>query len=237
MLARAKSEKPMIRSTVPPPADVVLPGFDRLREPHAALAVQVCQPVEGEAARVRSLGVTSCYRQEGASTTAAGLAEAAARLLDRPVLLVDANVQHPSVAKTFEVEAGPGLLEVIAGSIQPLEAIRPTRLPALLTLTAGAESGGKDITIDPAIFREVMQRLVEAYVLVVVDLPACEENTQAIQLASSLDGVLLVVEAERVHTHVAKRVKQQLEQAGAELRGVVLNKRPEYVPGWLYRTW
>ena len=70
----------------------------------------------------------------------------------------------------------------------------------------------------------------------VFDLPAATESSSAIRLAGMLDGVLLVVETERIRREVARHVAGQLSQSGATLLGVVLNKRQQHVPHWLYRT-
>ena len=48
------------------------------------------------------------------------------------------------------------------------------------------------------------------------------------------DAVVLVVESERTRKKTARWARQQLEDAGAKLLGVVLNKRAQHIPAWLY---
>jgi Mrp family chromosome partitioning ATPase len=52
----------------------------------------------------------------------------------------------------------------------------------------------------------------------------------------SLDGVLLVVAAERVRWPVARRFVTSLQRAGGKPLGVVMNKQRRHIPDWLYRT-
>ena len=54
-------------------------------------------------------------------------------------------------------------------------------------------------------------------------------------MASQLDGVLLIVAAERVSGPLARKAADQLRQAGADLVGAVLNECPCYLPQWIER--
>ena len=61
------------------------------------------------------LGVTGCARQSGVSTVAANLAIRAADHGLGPVLLIDANDQHPQLQRLFGAKSGAGLADVLAG--------------------------------------------------------------------------------------------------------------------------
>ena len=54
-------------------------------------------------------------------------------------------------------------------------------------------------------------------------------------MVSMVDGVVLVVEAEKTRWPVALNVKEKTEQGGGRVLGVVFNKRKYYIPEWLYR--
>lgn len=212
-------------------------ALDALGDHFAALAAQLRQPGVGWSAPPRQIGVTACLRQEGVSTIAAHLALAAAKISDDPVLLLDAHLSDPSVHRTFGVEAGPGLAEHLAGAATIEEIVQDTAIANLKVLAAGdTDTAGLGMP-DPEAFGDLLARLGEVFRLVIVDLPPAEARGAGLHLASGLEGLLLVVEAERVHTHVARRVKQQLEQAGARLLGIVFNKRVQHIPAWLYRNW
>jgi capsular exopolysaccharide synthesis family protein len=212
-------------------------ALDTLGDHFAALAAQLRQPGVGWSAPPRQIGVTACLKHEGVSTIAAHLALAAAQMSDDDVLLIDAHLDDPSVHRTFGAEQGPGLAEKLAEAAEIDEIVQPTAIGNLKVIAAGdADAVGLGVP-DPAAFAELLARLGEEFRLVIVDLPPAEARGAGLHLASGLEGLLLVVEAERVHSHVARRVKQQLEQAGARLLGIVFNKRVQHIPAWLYRNW
>jgi Mrp family chromosome partitioning ATPase len=66
----------------------------------------------------------------------------------------------------------------------------------------------------------------EHFRLVVMDLPPPTEAGLALSLAAALDGVVLVVEADRTPWDAARRAKAVLVQSRANVLGVVLNKQP-----------
>jgi succinoglycan biosynthesis transport protein ExoP len=52
-------------------------------------------------------------------------------------------------------------------------------------------------------------------------------------IGALLDGVVLVVEAERTRTYAVQNMASSLRGAGVNLLGVAMNKRREHVPTWL----
>jgi len=56
------------------------------------------------------------------------------------------------------------------------------------------------------------------------------------QIADLMDGVILVVEAEKTRWEVASRAKEDLLQANSKILGVILNRRQFHIPEWLYKT-
>ncbi|HEY0837991.1 MAG TPA: hypothetical protein VGE72_29010 [Azospirillum sp.] len=79
------------------------------------------------------------------------------------------------------------------------------------------------------------ERLRAGFGLVVVDAPASSGVFDGILLAGHMDGVVLVVEAEETRTPVAAHLRDELEEAGASILGVVLNKRRFHIPQLFYR--
>jgi len=50
-----------------------------------------------------------------------------------------------------------------------------------------------------------------------------------------MDGVILVVEAERTKAEVIRKIRKDLEATGVNILGVVLNKKRSYIPEYLER--
>ncbi len=54
-------------------------------------------------------------------------------------------------------------------------------------------------------------------------------------LAPEVDGVVLVVEADRTKRDQILRARRTIEMANGKLMALVLNKRRHVVPEWIYR--
>jgi len=73
------------------------------------------------------------------------------------------------------------------------------------------------------------------YKMIILDLPSISEGAAAVKSAGLANGVILIIESEKVRREVVMRAKERLEKAGAQIIGVVLNKRKYYIPRWLYK--
>jgi hypothetical protein len=76
-------------------------------------------------------------------------------------------------------------------------------------------------------------RLTFDYVL--IDCPALSESGEAALLASSVDGLVMVVEANRTRHEQIRQTQRTIEMANGKVLGMVLNKRTYPVPNWLHR--
>ena len=170
------------------------------------------------------------------STVAAQLAVTAAGRGQRRVLLVDANLARPVVHRTFGVDLQPGVAEVLSDPEKVPAAIQPTGIAGLSVVAAGMPEPSPGEALDCAALAGVLDRLKADFDLVIFDLPASGQTGSATRLAALLDGLVMVVEAERVRWEVAQRTSELLRRAGVRLLGAVLNKRRQHVPNWLYRT-
>lgn len=181
----------------------------------------------------QAIGLTSCAHDEGVSTVAANLAVAAASESARPVLLIDTDFAQPQIQTMFGLPPGAGFVDALAGQTRLPECIRPTSIPNLHLMGPGSNSITLNVASSPEVFRSLVETLKLEYSWVLFDLPIVSE-CHFPALISNLDGLLLVVEAERLRRQVVMRAKQQLENNDAKLLGVVFNKRQYHVPNWIY---
>jgi protein-tyrosine kinase len=70
--------------------------------------------------------------------------------------------------------------------------------------------------------------------VVLIDSPSLDVSADGLIIAPRVDGVVLVVEAERTPAPVARRAKASIIQSGGRLLGIVFNRKRHYIPGWLY---
>jgi Mrp family chromosome partitioning ATPase len=207
---------------------------ERVEAQHRALLRSLPWPDTKAGEPLRSLGLTSCRRRAGVSTVATQLAVTAAACGAGQVLLVDAHLAWPGVSRQLRLPVGPGLSELLLEGRSPTDVIQPGPAARLSVLTAGGRCDEAAVFDSPQL-GELVETLEEGFDLVLFDLPSVGEAGGALRLAGLLDGVLLVLEAERVRWQVAQRARQLLLRAESNLLGAVLNKHRRYIPEWLYR--
>jgi capsular exopolysaccharide synthesis family protein len=182
-----------------------------------------------------AIGVTSCAPRAGVSTVAFNIAVTANRAGYGPVLLIDADINNPPRLNAEGETPQAGLAEALVGAADPLDCVTAA-VGAGFSVMAGRGMRPDIVSsIDRTTFGELIAEYKRHFKLIVLDIPAPSDLNDSMGLASQLDGVLLVIEAERADSRVALRTKQQLLDTNANLLGVVLNKRQQHIPGWLYR--
>ena len=173
----------------------------------------------------RVLLVTSSMPSEGKSTLSANLAVTIARS-GQPVVVVDADMRHPSQGKTFGMPDGAGLSDVLAGRVSLREVLQdPDLSPNLRVLSAGRTPPNPSELLGSRTMRELLVALSELAV-VIVDAPPLLPVTDAAVLSKSVDGVLLVVNAKKTKIDQVGKALRALSQASGNLTGVVLNRVP-----------
>jgi len=206
-----------------------------IREHYEAFKEQLLLGPKGSKKVPRVLAIIGSHDKEGVSTVAANLAATLARPGDGQVLLIDADLRHPSVHQIFEARLSPGLADILANGQSSEAVFAPSPVQNLRILSAGTTDGNLSEMFDSKGFINLLNSIKKDYRYVVVDLPAVKEASWAVRLASLCDGVGLVVEAERSRWEVVQRTKELLVESNVNVLGVVINKRRFYIPKWLYR--
>lgn len=167
--------------------------------------------------------ITSSAPQEGKSYTAANLAVAMA-MDGRRVILVDADLHRPRAHETFEVPLQPGLTNILVGQAQIENCLRETSVPGLRLLTAGVLPPNPVELLNSPTMEALMDGLREQADMLIFDSPPLLATADAQVLASKVDGVLYVMQLGRVPKSSVRRSFELLQQARANVIGIVLNK-------------
>ena len=122
--------------------------------------------------RRQVLLVAGCLPGEGASTVAVNVALSLARLGDR-VLLVDADLRRPRAARHLGVADGPGLTEVLAGTVPVETAVQRGGGGLLAVLPAGAMHANPGDLLGSAGMRALVEELRGSYDVVSSTRPRC----------------------------------------------------------------
>ena len=173
--------------------------------------------------RYRSLLVTSAQPAEGKTTTAANLAAAHAEQ-GRRTLLIDGDLRRPSAHRNFNLPGVVGLANVLRGDFPWRAAVIPVEgLPHLDVLPAGVPSRHAADQIGRGL-REILEEAAADYDLVVVDAPPLLGFAEPLQMATAVDGVLVVTRAGQTTRKAVAAVLATLNRVRATTVGLVLNE-------------
>jgi receptor protein-tyrosine kinase len=169
--------------------------------------------------------VTSARPGEGKTFTACNLALSVATERNRTVLLVDADVLRPSVAKTLGFEAGRGLVDfLIDDQLELADVLVNTNIPALTVLPAGSKHHLSAELLASNSMRRLTSELSQRYPdrIVIFDAPPLLATTEASILTGLMGQVVMVVEAEKTPQSLVKEALGMLNSN--QIVGFVLNK-------------
>lgn len=173
--------------------------------------------------RLRSILVTSASPGEGKSTIAVHLAATHAEQRQR-TLLIDGDLRRPSVHKRFGISSATGLSSVLTGELPWREAVvRVPSIPHLDVLPAGPPSRQAADLIGRGL-AELLEEAGPEYDLVVLDGPPLLGFAEPLQMATAVDGVIVVTRAGKTDRKAVGAVLATLNRLRAHVLGVVLNQ-------------
>jgi capsular exopolysaccharide synthesis family protein len=169
--------------------------------------------------------VAGARAQEGRTSVAINLATAIANA-GKAVILVDADLRHPSLSERFQVDGRPGMAELLAGRASPEEVAVPTDVPGLRLVSAGRVRPSAD-TFGVTRLRRALAGMRATADVVIVDSPPVLTVSDAITLASVSDLVAVVADLRRTCRGDVRAAGQQIRAAGPQTIVVgVLNRVP-----------
>lgn len=183
----------------------------------------------------KTLVVTSSVPGEGKSTVAIDLALAHAQT--KRVLLIDADMRRPSIAKVLGLDnTHPGLSMLVLGMEELGNCVYKTEGSTLDVLTAGSIPPNPLELLLSEKFKELLAELGDKYDTIIIDSPPVQLVSDAVVLASMATGVVFVLKADATPFQLARRAIRTLQRGGASIFGVVLNqanfRNEEYYAGY-----
>jgi hypothetical protein len=79
-------------------------------------------------------------------------------------------------------------------------------------------------------------QLRKRFPYVLIDCPSLKESTDVLSLAPIVDGVFLVIEANKTRKSQVGYLERTIEGAGGKIYGHLLNKRTYPIPPWLHNN-
>ena len=180
------------------------------------------------------LGVTSPARGDGRSTVSLGLAAAGSYQISTQgrILLVDADVENPTLHTRCGLSDGPGLHEVMTGQVQMTRAIVEV-LPSVWLLPAGSKPINATRHMKKLEEFKLFEKLGKYFDAVIVDLPPVQTPGLGLLPQHIVPQLVMIARA-------AQTKRDDLQSAMSAfppdvLSSVLLNEYRERIPRWMRR--
>ena len=156
--------------------------------------------------------VTSPNPSDGKTMLVSNLAQSYA-LNDRQVVLIDCDLRKPRIHQIFQLDLQPGLSNYLTGSATLEEILRPTAIPNLTIITAGAQPPNPANLLNSEVFKELLTQLRQQFHHIIIDTPPVLGFADARFISVLVDGVLLVTKHNVTHKSAGRLAHQLLSQA------------------------
>jgi polysaccharide biosynthesis transport protein len=184
--------------------------------------------------RLRSVLLTSASPSEGKSTVAAHLAATHASQHKR-TLLIDGDLRRPSVHRLYQVPNSVGLANVLLDQISWRDAVIRMDEPKGLDILPAGPSTRRASDLMGMGLAQLIEEATREYDLVVLDAPPLLGFAEPLQMATAVDGVIVVARAGDTSRKALSSVITTLARLRANLVGVVLNEvHKEVSAGYYY---
>jgi capsular exopolysaccharide synthesis family protein len=180
---------------------------------------------------IKTLLVVSSLDEEGKTTTAANLGAELAQSGKR-VLVISADLRKPRLHEFFRLPNERGLTQMLAGDTHDWRNGPGSGVPNLWVLPSGPPVDLPAEALRSDRMRKVLLEASDVMDFVILDGHPLLLVGDSLVLASYVDGVLLVVDAERTSRTAMMQTRGAIEQVGGNLVGAVVNKVEAERLGW-----
>lgn len=190
----------------------------------------------GSDTSIRSIVISSSIPSEGKSTISSHLAQAAAAM-GQKVLLIDADLRRPQVHRWLGVENKAGLSNILATGLNMEEAlIKIPQWENLSLITAGEVPPDPTRLLSSQRMGHLMEKLQSEplYDLIIYDTPPILGFADGRILASRTNGVVLVVRIGSTDRALLKQNIDNIRMYNVPVLGVVANQVNRSSRGYHY---
>ncbi len=174
-------------------------------------------------APVQVMLFTSTVPGEGKTTTSANLAAAYGQM--EKVLLIDADMRRPTVAKQLNLAAGSkGLSNAVAYPETLDESVHTIEDLGIDVMPSGPIPPNPLELLASKNFNDVLEKLKDRYDRIIIDSAPTHIVSDAAYLSTLVDGVVYVVKADSTNDKLVKSGLKRLDDSNARILGVVLNQ-------------
>ena len=185
---------------------------------------------------MKTFMIASSHPNEGKTTTAINLALTLEQTQSK-VVIIDADMRHPSLHTIFDLDGTSGLSDLLDKDLKEAEilsVIQKDKESGLHVLPAGP------IVYNPAELlisdrlRHLVTILRSNFDYIILDSPPLAFFTDGVLLSTVADGVILVAESGKSSRELLRQARRVLHDAGSTILGIVLNNTMQDSKGAYY---
>jgi len=175
----------------------------------------------------------SAQEEEGTSTIVGELARVAALKYNKSVLLLDADLRKLDQQLFLNITLEHSLEETIRAGDPVDKALYQIEHSSLFLSRFFKDTGSISQFLDPSAIDDLLEKLRTRFDFIFID--SAPENVFSIGLATStsVNGVILVLDAEKTSLDAAKNITDKITNNGGKVLGVVVNKQRNYIPKFI----
>lgn len=168
------------------------------------------------------IGVTSALRGEGKSTTSVNIAYTMAQSGGK-VLLIEADLRLPTLAKRLHTKQRPGLSNLLVGQCSGNDILQNSGLISNLWVsTAGDIPPNPAELLGSVNMKQTIEALKNVFDVIIVDLPPVTAVSDAVIVSKLVDGMIIVVRQDYCDRGAVDEVVRQLRFVEAKILGFVM---------------
>ncbi|MBW2623038.1 MAG: AAA family ATPase [Deltaproteobacteria bacterium] len=201
---------------------ITLYHHDRTADKIRILRTQVLEKLKATGGN--SILISSPNPGEGKTMISINLAMSMTQEVNRTTLLVDADLRKPFVHRYFGFEAEKGLGQYLLGEIELAEALVNPGIDKLTILPGGNPLPSSTEYLASPRMQSLVKELKERYEdrIIIFDTTSLLTRADPIVFSENIDGIILIIEAEKTSTHDIERTLEILKDR--PILGTLYNK-------------
>jgi capsular exopolysaccharide synthesis family protein len=141
-------------------------------------------------------------------------------------IVIDADLRHPSVAKTLGLEPEVGLVELLAGqaSLDEVLILDEASGMYVLPVVSGSAGANPPDLLGSASMRALLEKLKSEFALVLIDSAPVLVVSDTRVLGQACDKLVFIAQWEKTPRGAAEEAVQVLRQFEVDVAGVVFSR-------------
>ena len=172
--------------------------------------------------------------EQGTSTIVLELARVAALKYTKSVLLLDADLRKLDQQQPFfNIKLEHSLEETIRAGDPVDKALYQIANSSLFLGRLFKDSGSIRQFLDPSGIDDLLEKLMNRFDFIFIDSPPDTVFSIGLATSASVNGVVLVLDAEKTCLDEAKNLTDKISDNGGKVLGVVVNKQRNHIPEFI----